>query len=262
MNPDYIDAYNDRGAAYSAGGAYDKAISDFTKVLALKSADATAYGARGRLYALKGLYDQAISDFSNAIKLYPGGRDLYNNRGVVYTLKGQYVQAMYDYKNAIKADPEYAAAYYNLGLLAVLNFQYDQAISYFTKVIEIDPNREFRVFSDETREFANKVSMSIFTGTVGKYTPEEIGVLCGMIMCNGNIKNIFETDLLGFLNLLMRYKNLQPTNLDADQFITMLISRYKFFAIFNRKLSDMPLLINDEYVIISTIACWRLKIGR
>jgi len=50
-------------------GDYDRAIADFSKVIASNPSDAKAYSNRGIAYASKGDYDRAIADFSKAIAL-------------------------------------------------------------------------------------------------------------------------------------------------------------------------------------------------
>jgi tetratricopeptide (TPR) repeat protein len=66
LNPNYAEAYYNRGNAYYFKGQYDRAIEEFNKAIALNPNDATAYNNRGLAYGKKGHYDRAISDFQRA----------------------------------------------------------------------------------------------------------------------------------------------------------------------------------------------------
>jgi len=58
-------AYIYRGRAYAEEKAYDRAITDFSKVIEIDPKYAIAYADRGRAYAQKKEFDRAISDFTN-----------------------------------------------------------------------------------------------------------------------------------------------------------------------------------------------------
>ena len=71
MNPDYADAYNNRGTAYAKTGDYEQTIADSNKAIELNPNLAKAYNNRGLAYYTKSDYDRAIADFNRAIKLKP-----------------------------------------------------------------------------------------------------------------------------------------------------------------------------------------------
>jgi len=54
VNPDYADAYNNRGNAYSRLGKYQQAIEDYNKAIRLKPDYADAYHNRGLAYFTQG----------------------------------------------------------------------------------------------------------------------------------------------------------------------------------------------------------------
>ena len=71
-----------QGAALSEEGQYDKAISDYNKVLEINPRFAEAYDNRGHAYSQgKGQLDKAIADFTKAIEINPSYALAYNNRG-------------------------------------------------------------------------------------------------------------------------------------------------------------------------------------
>ena len=97
-------------------GDYTGAISDYTKAIELDPNYADAYVNRGiSKHNLKD-YKGAMSDYNKAIELNPNDAILYYNRG---NLKGRnlkdYTGAISDYTKSIELDPNYADAYVNRG---------------------------------------------------------------------------------------------------------------------------------------------------
>jgi tetratricopeptide (TPR) repeat protein len=139
LNPQYADAYSNRGNAYYDKRNYDQAIEDYSKAIELNPQYAIAYYNRGNAYYNKRNYDQAIEDYSKAIELNPQYADAYSNRGNAYYDKRNYDQAIEDYSKAIELNPQYAIAYYNRGLAYYNKRNYDQAIEDYSKAIELNP---------------------------------------------------------------------------------------------------------------------------
>ncbi|MDP8227814.1 MAG: tetratricopeptide repeat protein [Candidatus Electryoneaceae bacterium] len=69
LNPQYADAYNNRGIAYYAKGAYDRAIQDYDEAIRLNPQYADAYHNRGIAYEKKGDHRRARQDFLRAKEL-------------------------------------------------------------------------------------------------------------------------------------------------------------------------------------------------
>ena len=76
-------AYFNRGYDYGKLGKYEKARSDYTKVIELNPEYATAYYYRGICYRKLGEYDRAISDYTKAIELDPKYTKAYLNRALL-----------------------------------------------------------------------------------------------------------------------------------------------------------------------------------
>jgi tetratricopeptide (TPR) repeat protein len=139
INPQYVDAYNNRGMAYAAKGNYDQAISDFNKTIEINPVYVDAYNNRGNVYYSKGRYDRAILDYTKAIEINPRKADFYYNRGTAYAAKGEYDRAISDFNKAIEINPQEAGTYNNRGNAYYAKGIYDRAISDYTKTIEINP---------------------------------------------------------------------------------------------------------------------------
>jgi tetratricopeptide (TPR) repeat protein len=69
-NPDYADAYFNRGIARAKLGDYQGAIADHTQAIALNGQLAEAYKARGKIYWQLGDRDLAIKDLETALALF------------------------------------------------------------------------------------------------------------------------------------------------------------------------------------------------
>jgi tetratricopeptide (TPR) repeat protein len=66
-NPDFADAYFNRGGIYGLKGLHDQAIADLTKAIDLKPGFVEAHLLRGIEYDNKKLYDQALADLTKVI---------------------------------------------------------------------------------------------------------------------------------------------------------------------------------------------------
>lgn len=79
-NPNYADAYYNRGKAKTALGDATGAISDFTRAIQLNPNLPDAYGNRGILYAEDGNQQAALQDLQTAARLFQqaGDQDSYN----------------------------------------------------------------------------------------------------------------------------------------------------------------------------------------
>ena len=71
LNPNFADAYSNRGNLYADQGKPDLALADYNKAIALNPNDAEAYYNRGLLYYNQGKPELALSDYNKAIALNP-----------------------------------------------------------------------------------------------------------------------------------------------------------------------------------------------
>src|SRR5271169_414860 len=96
LNPNYTEAYFNRGVAYGKLGNNKQAIADYNKAIDLNPKDAEAYDNRGATYSDLGNNNQAIADYNKAIDLDPNNANAYYNRGNDYSDLGNNKQAMAD----------------------------------------------------------------------------------------------------------------------------------------------------------------------
>jgi tetratricopeptide (TPR) repeat protein len=133
INPEYAEAYNNRGLTYKALRDYQKAIADLDKAIVLNPKLALAYTNRGMIYHALKEYPKAIADLDKAIEINANHIYAYNSRGNIYADLKDYPKAIADYTKAIEINPEYANAYYNRGNTYADLKEYPLAIADYRK---------------------------------------------------------------------------------------------------------------------------------
>ena len=106
--------FQNRANLHFTKGEFDSAIADYSKVIEMKSADASVFLNRGLAYSNKKNYDLAIDDFDKVIELNPKDSAAYFNRGDSYEKSGNIEKAMADYQKAFELDANNEAAQNNL----------------------------------------------------------------------------------------------------------------------------------------------------
>ena len=152
INPNYAEAYTNRGLAYQNKGDYDCAISDHNTAIDLNPNYAEAYFNRGDADKGKNDCDHAIANFTKATDLNPNFAGAYNHRGVVYLDKGNYDCAIADFTTAIDLNPDFVdEAYYNRGLAYHKKGEIDKALKDYTKAIDLNPKFVDEVYYNRGR---------------------------------------------------------------------------------------------------------------
>jgi tetratricopeptide (TPR) repeat protein len=116
LKPDEVEVYNARGLIRHDLGDYQGASADFTQSLKLKSDSPGAYYHRGKARHQLGDKQGAIADYNQAINLKPDYDDAYNGRGLVRSDLGDKQGAIADYDQALKLHPNDAIVHYNRGV--------------------------------------------------------------------------------------------------------------------------------------------------
>jgi len=124
---------------YSRKGNYEEAIADYNKAIGMDPEYAEAWRERGIIYGNKGELDGAIADLNKAIELFPDFAEGYHDRGSIYSSKGELDNAISDFTQAIIIDRNFAEAYHDRGIAYGNKNELDRAISDYNKAIEIDP---------------------------------------------------------------------------------------------------------------------------
>gem|GEM_PF-6358337 len=142
LNPDFADAYCNRGGVYAAQGNHDQAIADFTKAIEFIPDFAPAYVNRGNSYNARGDFDLAIEDLNKAIELNYNGPAVYYNRGCSYSGKEEFDLAVEDYTKTVELNPDHGKAYCNRAAAYYSKEEYDKAWDDVRKAAELGVNSD------------------------------------------------------------------------------------------------------------------------
>ena len=180
LNPDFADAYNNRGIAYADTGDFAAAVADYNTAIDLDPEEALPYNNRGVAYRNTGDFDAAIADFNKAMDLDPEKALPYNNRGVAYRDMGDFDAAIADYNTAIDLDPEEAGVYNNRGIAYRNTGDFDAAIADFNKAIDLDPEKA-QVYYNRGNTYTNTGDFDAAIADFNKaiaLNPENAGAYC------------------------------------------------------------------------------------
>jgi len=129
-----------RGSAYGNLGDPLKAVQDFNKALEINPQYAQAYYNRGYIYQNSGKYRLAADDYEKAIRTgYGVQEEVFCNLGAVYGNLGKHAMALEYYERALAVNPEYAPAYYNRAVDYFALGKQIQAVHDFDRAIQINP---------------------------------------------------------------------------------------------------------------------------
>jgi tetratricopeptide (TPR) repeat protein len=148
LKPDFVEAYNNRGAALADLGRLEDALSHYDKAIALKPDHAGAHNNRGATLARLGRFNEALASHDHAIALNPDSAEAYINHGAALARLGRAPEALSRFDRAIALNPDHAAAHYNrgnalrdLGRAEDAVFSYDRAIALRPDHAEAHNNR-------------------------------------------------------------------------------------------------------------------------
>ena len=129
LNPNFAEAYNNRGIVKYELGQYAEAVSNYTMAIKLHANFVEALNNRGNAYAALGQFQNAAQDLQAAIKLNDSNAACHNNLGSVYYSMKNFDAAIQEYTHAIQLNPAYAEAYYNRGAIYYGQKKYAEALA-------------------------------------------------------------------------------------------------------------------------------------
>lgn len=113
LDPKLTVAHFNRGLAYNAMGAPDKAAADFTRALEATPPYTDAYTGRADAYLAMGRFAEALADYERALQANPREAIAYINRGRYYFHQRRYALADADFSAALAVEPENLMALIN-----------------------------------------------------------------------------------------------------------------------------------------------------
>ncbi|HJT57594.1 MAG TPA: serine/threonine-protein kinase [Ktedonobacteraceae bacterium] len=140
LDPNYANAYNNRGLIHSHLKQYEQAIKDYSHAIELNPKFALAYSNRGLIYHDLKMYRRAIEDYTRAIELNTQDAFMYYSRGITYRALGENERAIADYTRAIELDDKYINSYGARGLAFYYLKDYRRAVQDFDRALQLDPS--------------------------------------------------------------------------------------------------------------------------
>ncbi|QLE54258.1 tetratricopeptide repeat-containing serine protease family protein [Nostoc sp. TCL26-01] len=140
LNPQYANAYLNRGAVRYELGDKQGAIADFNQALKINPNFDLAYYNRGNARYELGDKQGAIADYNQALKINPNLAKAYINRGNARYELGDKQGAIADFNSALKINPNFDLAYYNRGNARYELGDKQGAIADFNQALKINPN--------------------------------------------------------------------------------------------------------------------------
>lgn len=148
-------AYLGRGILLAARKrAFDRAIEDFDKVLALKPDNVDALIARGDAFSNIGDAGRAIIDLNRAVALAPDGPTPYLFRGLAEARRDNRPAARQNYRAALTIDPHFAEAWVNLAALDALEGKHEAAVRELDQAVAIDAHNPLAYYNRGYAHFA------------------------------------------------------------------------------------------------------------
>ena len=149
INPNYSNAYSQRGRDYLDLKKYDKAKKDFDKRVELDSAFYYSYSERSNYFMKTEDFVNAEADLTKAIELvlkekdnYYGETiaDLFIDRAAILIKQGKFLKAIDDWKSTYEYDIEYKPyAHMIIGDIYTQNIKdFENGIIYYNKALELE----------------------------------------------------------------------------------------------------------------------------
>jgi tetratricopeptide (TPR) repeat protein len=140
------DAYRELGIAYEALEKYADAEATYLKAIDSRPGDWSMYGAFGRFLAARRRYPEALEQFQHVLELTPDNARAYSNIGGIHLYLGQYDKAELAFKNSvnIRRTPE---ALSNLGTYYFGRGRFPDAAQAFQQSAELNGNN-YRIWGN------------------------------------------------------------------------------------------------------------------
>lgn len=105
INPNDIDALNERGCLCQKNNDYGQAIMDYSRILELDENNPDALYNRGYVFLINEQFEAAAKDFKKIVENKPFDADAYNNLGLCYHLMGKTAQGLTYLHKSLELDP-------------------------------------------------------------------------------------------------------------------------------------------------------------
>ena len=147
IQPDYYQAWGNRGIALSNLGRLLEAIASYDKVLEFKPDDYLAWYYHGNALDETGQHEEAVASYDKAILIKPDLHQAWNNRGIALRNLGRHEEAFASYEQAVKFKPDLHQAWVNRGNALKNLGRFAEAVAAYDKAILIKPEDYYTWYS-------------------------------------------------------------------------------------------------------------------
>jgi Tfp pilus assembly protein PilF len=137
LDPNFIEARIDLGAAYYAQKDFDSAIKGFEGVLEIDPKNPVAYGNLGRVAMAQGERAKAEDFLKRAISLDPSYSLALNNLGNLYFLEGKMGAAKEIFEKSLTMTPNNPGIHYFLAKIADKEKSKELAVSHWNTAVDL-----------------------------------------------------------------------------------------------------------------------------
>ena len=139
IDPNNVEALISRGDAFAQLGDNGRAMADLDRAVELAPNQPLVLLTRGQVESRRNDLTGAIRDYEAALKIDPRNADALVNLAAIYSLQGKTEDAIRDLDQAIAIEPRNPLAYYNRGYAHFALRHYDKAIADYSRAIELEP---------------------------------------------------------------------------------------------------------------------------
>ena len=140
INPNYINAWNNKGNGLDYLGKYDEALACYNKALEIDPKHEITWNNKGNTLFRIRKYDEALACYNKALEIDSNYARAWNNKGTYLDYQGKYDEALACYNKALEISPILGIAWHNKGNNLAKLGMYTQAIGCYDKALEIDAN--------------------------------------------------------------------------------------------------------------------------
>ena len=138
-HPDFSEAYNSLGAAYSAIGRHDEARAAFRRVLELDPSSAVAHANIGIDELRAGDREGAITDLTRALDIDPRLAVAHNAIATALMIEGRKSEAIAHWRLVVESNPRSFDALFNLATALGQEGRWDEARPYIEQFVRDAP---------------------------------------------------------------------------------------------------------------------------